>query len=55
MKTEPSQEEPVDVGHGHGHHIDPAAGDRRVFSADAVNLGPTVAQIVGGTISGSLA
>jgi len=47
--------EPVDMGHGHHHHVDPGAGDRRVFAAIAVNLGLTVAQIVGGIISGSLA
>lgn len=40
----------------HDHvHIDPEAGDRRVFAAIAVNLGLTVAQIVGGIVSGSLA
>lgn len=42
------------MGHGH-HHIDPQAGDRRVFAAIAVNLALTVAQIVGGLLSGSLA
>ena len=40
--------------HDH-HHIDPDAGDRRVFAAIAVNVGLTVAQIVGGIVSGSLA
>ena len=40
--------------HDH-HHIDPDAGDRRVFAAIAVNVGLTVAQIVGGMVSGSLA
>lgn len=40
--------------HDH-HHIDPDAGDRRVFAAIAVNMGLTVAQIVGGIFSGSLA
>lgn len=40
----------------HDHvHIDPETGDRRVFAAIAVNLGLTVAQIVGGIVSGSLA
>ncbi|MCP1200324.1 cation diffusion facilitator family transporter [Notoacmeibacter sp. MSK16QG-6] len=40
----------------HGHaHIDPEAGDARVFWAVLVNLGLTVAQIVGGILSGSLA
>ena len=42
--------------HGHSHaHIDPDAGDRRVFAAIAVNLGLTVAQVVAGVMSGSLA
>ncbi len=40
---------------GHHHHPDPGAGDRRVFAAIAVNLGLTLAQIVGGLLSGSLA
>lgn len=39
---------------GH-HHIDPDAGDARVFWAVVVNLGLTVAQIIGGILSGSLA
>lgn len=43
------------MGHGHHHHVDPEAGDRRVFAAIAVNMGLTVAQIVGGMVSGSLA
>lgn len=43
------------MGHGHHHHVDPEAGDRRVFAAIAVNMGLTVAQIVGGIVSGSLA
>jgi cobalt-zinc-cadmium efflux system protein len=43
------------MGHGHHHHVDPEAGDRRVFAAIAVNIGLTVAQIVGGIVSGSLA
>jgi cobalt-zinc-cadmium efflux system protein len=42
------------MGHGH-HHIDPEAGDRRVIAAIAVNMGLTIAQIVGGIFSGSLA
>lgn len=37
------------------HHVDPEAGDARVFWAVIVNLGLTVAQIVGGILSGSLA
>ena len=42
-------------GHHRHHHIDPQAGDRRVFTAVAVNLGLTVAQAIGGILSGSLA
>ena len=42
------------AGHHH-HHVDPNAGDARVAWAVAVNLGLTVAQIVGGILSGSLA
>lgn len=42
------------AGHHH-HHIDPDAGDARVFWAVLVNLGLTVAQIIGGVLSGSLA
>lgn len=45
--------------HGHGghrhHHIDPSSGDRKVALAVGVNLALTVAQIVGGLISGSVA
>ena len=40
---------------GHHHHIDPEAGDARVFWAVMINLLLTVAQIIGGVISGSLA
>jgi cobalt-zinc-cadmium efflux system protein len=43
------------MGHDHHQHIDPEAGDRRVFAAIAVNLVLTVAQVVGGVVSGSLA
>jgi cobalt-zinc-cadmium efflux system protein len=43
------------MGHGHHHHVDPEAGDRRVFAAIAVNMGLTVAQVIGGIMSGSLA
>jgi cobalt-zinc-cadmium efflux system protein len=39
----------------HHHHIDPEAGDARVAGAIAVNLFLTIAQIVGGVISGSMA
>ena len=41
-------------GHGH-HHIDPDAGDARVARAVAVNMALTVAQVIGGILSGSLA
>lgn len=41
--------------HHHIDHIDPAAGDARVFWAIAVNLGLTLAQVIGGILSGSLA
>lgn len=41
--------------HGPHHHVDPQAGDHRVAAAVAVNLGLTVAQFVGGLLSGSLA
>lgn len=40
---------------GHHHHIDPEDGDRRVALAVVVNLGLTVAQVIGGILSGSLA
>jgi cobalt-zinc-cadmium efflux system protein len=43
------------MGHGQHHHIDPEAGDRRVFAAIAVNMVLTIAQIIGGIVSGSLA
>ena len=38
----------------HHTHVDPEAGDRRVSLAIAVNLGLTVAQVIGGITSGSL-
>jgi cobalt-zinc-cadmium efflux system protein len=41
-------------GHHH-HHIGPNSGDKRVFGAVLINLILTVAQIVGGIFSGSLA
>ncbi len=45
-----------DPHHGHGHgHIDPDTGDRRVALAVVVNLALTVAQVIGGVLSGSLA
>lgn len=39
----------------HHHHIPAATGDRRLLAAIAVNLALTVAQIIGGVLSGSLA
>lgn len=41
--------------HSHHHHIDPKAGDARVAWAVAVNMVLTLAQIIGGILSGSLA
>ena len=42
--------------HGHSHaHIDPNAGDARLIWAIVVNMGLTLAQVVGGILSGSLA
>lgn len=41
--------------HDHHGHLDPEAGDRRVFLAVAVNLGLTIVQVVGGVVAGSLA
>ncbi|OWU72635.1 cation diffusion facilitator family transporter [Marinibacterium profundimaris] len=43
-------------GHGHHHHgIDAGTGDRRLAWAVVVNIGLTLAQVVGGILSGSLA
>ena len=42
------------LGHDH-HHIDPEAGDRHIFIAIAVNVGLSVAQVIAGLLSGSLA
>ncbi|MCI5073454.1 cation diffusion facilitator family transporter [Oricola sp.] len=42
-------------GHHHHHHVDPDAGDARVAMAVLVNLLLTVAQVIGGIFSGSLA
>ncbi len=39
----------------HHHHIDPESGDRRMAAAVGVNLLLTVAQVIGGILSGSLA
>ncbi|GGG87261.1 cation efflux system protein [Salipiger pallidus] len=41
--------------HDHHHHIDADAGDSRLLGAIGVNLLLTVAQVVGGIFSGSLA
>ncbi len=42
--------------HDHGHqHVDASSGDRRVIAAIGVNVLLTVAQIVGGIVSGSMA
>jgi len=43
------------MAHHHHHPIDPEAGDFRVALAIAVNLGLTLAQVIGGILSGSLA
>jgi cobalt-zinc-cadmium efflux system protein len=37
------------------HHIDPAAGNARIFWAAAINVVLTIVQIIGGILSGSLA
>ncbi|WP_172330465.1 cation diffusion facilitator family transporter [Mangrovicoccus sp. HB161399] len=42
-------------GRGHHTHVDPAAGDARVMLAVGVNIALTVAQVIGGVLSGSLA
>ena len=41
--------------HHHHHHIDPKSGDGRMALAVGVNILLTVAQIIGGILSGSLA
>lgn len=41
--------------HHHHHHIDPKSGDSRMALAVGVNILLTVAQIIGGILSGSLA
>ncbi|WP_027834908.1 cation diffusion facilitator family transporter [Maritalea myrionectae] len=43
------------MGHHHHHHVDPNDGDAKVLWAILVNMGLTVAQIVGGIFAGSLA
>ena len=44
-----------DHAHGHAHGIDPGVGDTRLAAAVGVNLLLTVAQFIGGLLSGSLA
>lgn len=39
----------------HHHHVDPDAGDRRVFFAVAINIGLTLLQLIGGLFAGSMA
>lgn len=47
---------PHDHAHGHHHHhVDPDSGDRAVAAAVGVNVALTVAEIVGGILSGSVA
>lgn len=49
---------PHDHSHSHGHHhhhIDPEAGDRKVALAVVANVALTLAQIIGGVLSGSVA
>lgn len=41
--------------HHHHHHVDPEAGDRQVAIAVGINMLLTVAQIIGGVFSGSIA
>lgn len=43
------------AGDHHHHHVDPDAGDARMFWAVFINLALTLAQIIGGILSGSLA
>jgi len=42
------------MSHAHHHHVDPEAGDGKIALAVAINLGLTVAQIIGGIVAGSL-
>jgi len=44
-----------DHSHHHHHHVSADAGDARVAGAVAVNMALTLAQIIGGILSGSLA
>ncbi len=44
------------MAHGHHHHhVDPESGDFRVAMAVGINLALTLAQVIGGVLSGSLA
>ncbi|HMB47845.1 MAG TPA: cation diffusion facilitator family transporter [Afifellaceae bacterium] len=43
------------MSHQHHHHSDTQSGDRQVLVAVVINVGLTVAQIIGGILSGSLA
>ena len=43
------------MAHAHHHHVPRDAGDRRLIAAIGVNVALTLAQIVGGLLSGSLA
>lgn len=43
------------MSHNHHHHIAPEAGSRRIALAIVINLALTLAQIVGGFLSGSTA
>ena len=42
-------------GHHHHHHLDPSSGDARIVAAVIANFALTIAQIIGGIFSGSLA
>ena len=43
------------MSHGHHHHVDPDSGDgKKIALAVAINLGLTVAQVIGGIVAGSL-
>ncbi|WPZ25017.1 cation diffusion facilitator family transporter [Sulfitobacter pontiacus] len=42
------------MSYGHHHHVDPDSGDGKIALAVAINLGLTVAQVIGGIVAGSL-
>lgn len=44
-----------DHHHHHHHHVDPEAGDRAMAAAVGINVALTVAEIIGGILSGSVA